>query len=73
MDLAVKRDAMTSTNEPILVREWDSERFHHRVLELEAIGYRARLETYRITPEVEPDTGRVIHLYSIELVSVREA
>jgi len=64
---------MTSTKEPILVQEWDSDRFHHRVLELEGMGYTARLETYRITPEVEPDTGRVIHLHSIELVAAREA
>jgi hypothetical protein len=63
---------MDSNNGPVLVQEWDSERFHRRVLDLQAIGYTVRLETYCITPEVEPDTGKVIHHYSIELFKLAD-
>jgi DNA-binding IclR family transcriptional regulator len=52
----------------ILVREWDADSFHRRVLELEANGYVARRETYRITPEMSPETGEIVHLHAIELV-----
>lgn len=55
-------------SEAILVREWDADAFHRRVLALEAQGYLTRLETYRITPEINPDTGEVIHLHTIELI-----
>ena len=58
------RDAMA---EPILIREWESERFHERVLELESRGYVARRDSYTITPEMNPETGFIIHLYSIEM------
>jgi hypothetical protein len=51
-----------------IVREWDPDFFHRRVLELETEGYTARRETYHITAEMNPDTGEVIHLHSIELV-----
>jgi len=51
----------------IIVREWDADRFHARVLELEKQGYVARRETYRVTPEMNPETGWVSHLHSIEL------
>ncbi len=51
----------------IVVREWDCEGFHRRVLELEAQGYVARRETYSITPEMNPETGEIIHLYNIEM------
>jgi len=54
-------------NDLILVQEWDAEAFHRRVLELEAQGYVARRETYRIIPEMNPETGQVIHLHCIEL------
>lgn len=50
-----------------MVREWDSEEFHRKVLELEAQGWVARRETYKITPEMHPETGIVTHLHSIEL------
>ena len=53
-----------------IVREWDSDCFHRRVLQLENEGYTARRETYRITPEMNPDTGEIIHLHSIELVKL---
>jgi hypothetical protein len=56
-----------SLSEAVLVREWGAEAFHHRVLEFEARGYIARRETYRITPEMNPETGEVIHLHTIEM------
>ncbi|HLK31728.1 MAG TPA: hypothetical protein VKT29_01480 [Terriglobales bacterium] len=55
---------MTDT---IVVSEWDSDRFHQRVMELEAQGYVARRETYRITAEMNPETGIISHVHSIEL------
>ena len=51
----------------LLVREWDADAFHRRVAELEAQGYEARRETYRILPEVHPETGLITHLHSIEM------
>ncbi len=51
----------------ILLREWDADLFHRRVLEFEAQGYVARRESYRITPEMNPETGEIRHLYTIEL------
>jgi hypothetical protein len=56
------------TTEVRIVREWDADLFHQRVLQLEAAGYTARRETYTITPEMNPDTGEVTHLHVIELV-----
>jgi hypothetical protein len=59
--------------EPILVREWNPNEFHRRVLELETKGYVARRETYQITPEINPETAEIIHLYTIEMsVSLKE-
>jgi hypothetical protein len=52
----------------ILVRDWDAEDFHRRVLELEAEGFVARRESYSITPEVNPETGKIIHLHTVEMV-----
>jgi hypothetical protein len=51
----------------LVIREWDCDRFHRRVLELEAQGYIALLDSYTVTPEMNPDTGVIIHLYSIEM------
>ncbi len=51
----------------IFVREWDADQFHARVMELEKQGYVARRETYRVTPEMNPETGWITHLHSIEL------
>ena len=51
----------------ILVFEWDAEAFHRRVLELEAEGYVARRESYSVTPEVNPETGKIIHLHAVEM------
>lgn len=55
-------------SEPLLVREWGADAFHHRLRELEAKGYIVRRETYRITPEMNPQTGEVIHLHTIEML-----
>ncbi len=54
-------------SEVVIVRAWDSESFHRRVLELEAKGYSARLDTYRITPEMNPETGEILHLRTMEM------
>ncbi len=51
----------------ILVREFDPEVFHKRVMELEAQGYVANRETYKITPEMNPENGSIVHLHSIEM------
>jgi hypothetical protein len=59
--------------QPILVSEWESDRFHERVLELESRGYVCRLESYSITPEMNPETGVIIHLYSIEMCPPRDS
>jgi hypothetical protein len=71
---AIDRNARAAKLEimgdPVLVREWTAEMFHARVLDLEAKGYVARRETYRITPEMNPETGEVIHLYTIEMFTV---
>lgn len=54
-------------NDPTVVVEWDSETFHRHVLALEAEGFVARLETYSITPEMNPETGEIVHVHSIEM------
>ena len=51
----------------IVVREWDADEFHRQVLKLEEQGYVARRESYRITAEMNPETGIVTHVHSIEL------
>jgi len=61
-----------SPGKVIVVREWDADSFHRRVLELEAQGYVARRDTYKITPEMHPETGTIIHLHSIELAPPEE-
>ena len=59
--------------EVIVVREWDADQFHARVLELEKQGYAARRETYRVTAEMNPETGWVTHVHSIELSKERSS
>jgi hypothetical protein len=54
-------------NNLIVVREWDADEFHAKVLELEKQGYVPRRETYRIMAEMNPDTGWISHVHSIEL------
>jgi hypothetical protein len=51
----------------IVVSEWDSEAFHRRVSDLEMQGYTARRVTYRVTPEMHPETGRIVHLHTVEM------
>jgi hypothetical protein len=50
-----------------MVREWDADQFHAIVMELEAKGWETRRETYKITAEMNPETGIVSHVHSIEL------
>jgi hypothetical protein len=54
-------------SEAIVVREWNAADFHRRVLELEARGYAAQLDSYDIKPEMNPETGEVVHLRTIEM------
>jgi len=56
-----------SVSEIKLVREWDADSFHKKVLELEQQGYVSKMDTYKITAEMNPDTGAIIHLHSIEM------
>ncbi|HVZ17018.1 MAG TPA: hypothetical protein VG897_07870 [Terriglobales bacterium] len=51
-----------------MVREWDADDFHAKVLELEQKGWTTRHESYKITAEMNPETGIVSHVHSIELV-----
>jgi hypothetical protein len=51
----------------IVISEWDADAFHHCVTDLELQGYVARRETYRVTPEMNPETGRIVHLHTVEL------
>jgi hypothetical protein len=51
----------------IVVSEWGADAFHRRVSDLELQGYVARRETYRVIPEMNPETGRIIHLHMIEM------
>lgn len=50
-----------------MVREWNADDFHAKVLELENKGWQVRQESYRIIPEMNPETGIVSHVHSIEL------
>ncbi len=50
-----------------LVREWDADSFHKKVLELEQQGYVSKMDTYKITAEMNPETGVIVHLHSIEM------
>jgi hypothetical protein len=56
----------------ILVREWDSDVFHKRVIELEKSGFIAKRETYQIIPEMDPDNGKITHLCTIEMYKPEE-
>jgi hypothetical protein len=63
---AVANEGVDAGN-AIVVSEWDADEFHRRVSDLELQGYVVRLETYRVTPETNPETGRIVHLYMVEL------
>ena len=60
-----------SESETITVREWDADVFQHRVVELESSGYVARLDSYQVIPEMNPETGEVIHLRIVEMQKTR--
>lgn len=51
----------------ITVTDFDPELFHKKVMELEADGYVANRESYRVTPDMNPEDGTVVHLHSIEM------
>jgi len=51
----------------MVVREWDPDVFHRRVTELERQGYIACRESYSITAEMDPDTGNIVHLHTVEM------
>jgi hypothetical protein len=57
-------------SDAILVRDWDVDAFHRQVLDLETRGYIARRETYSVTPEMNPETGEIIHLRTIEMLKL---
>ncbi|HYG98920.1 MAG TPA: hypothetical protein VD837_07300 [Terriglobales bacterium] len=57
----------------IVVREFDPDLFHERVIEMEGKGYVAKRETYKITPEMDPESGNIVHLHTIEMVQTRSA
>lgn len=54
----------------IVIREFDPDVFHQKVLQMERDGYTAKRETYRVTPEMNPETGSIVHLHSIEMVKL---
>ena len=54
-------------SEVLQVREWDNDSFHRRVLELESEGFVSRLEIYRIVPDMNPETGIIVHLHTMEM------
>jgi len=51
----------------IIVREWGAEEFHRRVLALEKQGYISRRETYTVLADINPDSGAVVHLHTMEM------
>ena len=51
----------------VLIREWDADSFHRRVRELEAAGYESRRDTYHISAEMNPETGLITHLHTMEM------
>jgi hypothetical protein len=54
-------------SEVVVVREWDVDTFHKKVLQLESEGYVSRLDSYKIVADMNPDTGIVVHLHTIEM------
>ena len=54
-------------SEVMQVREWGVDAFHKKVLQLESEGFVSRLESYRIVPDMNPDTGIIVHLHTMEM------
>jgi hypothetical protein len=71
IDSSDRGDAATNeggaVSNAIVVSEWDADAFHRRVSDLEMQGYITRRETYRVTPEMNPETGRIVHLHTVEM------
>jgi hypothetical protein len=63
---AVANEGVDAGN-AIVASEWDADAFHRRVSDLELQGYVVRRETYRVTPETNPETGLIVHLRTVEL------
>ncbi len=59
---------MISVEDLIVVREWGADQFHAKVREREQQGYSARPDTYQIVAETDPETGKIVHLHTIEMV-----
>ena len=57
----------------VLVYEWDSDAFHRRVMELQSKGYAPRDESYHISADVNPETGEIVHLHTIEMLKEASA
>jgi hypothetical protein len=76
IDSSYRGDVMTDESreggDAIVVSEWDADAFHRCVSELERQGYVARRETYRVTPEMNPESGRIVHLHMVELCRVNQ-
>jgi hypothetical protein len=64
-DAVVDEGAAASNS--IVVNEWDADTFHRQVSDLELRGHVVRRETYRVTPEMNPETGRIVHLHTVEM------
>jgi len=56
----------------VFLRECYFDVFNKKLSELEQDGYVSRWETYKITPELHPDTGIVQHVYTMELYKAGE-
>ncbi len=54
-------------SEVMQVREWGVDAFHKKVLQLESEGFVSRLESYRIVPDMNPDTGIIIPVHTMEM------
>jgi hypothetical protein len=63
-------DHSDNRSNAIVISEWDADMFHRRVLELGLQGYAVRRESYRVTPEMNPETGQIVHLHTVEMCLV---
>jgi hypothetical protein len=66
---AVANESKAASN-AIVISEWDADTFHRRVSDFELQGYVVRRETYRVTPEMNPETGQIVHLHTVEMYLV---
>ena len=60
-------DEGAAAGNAIVVNEWDADAFHRQVSDLELQGYVVRQGSYRVTPEMNPETGRIVHLHTVEM------